>query len=139
MKFYLAGGYSVRDELRGYRHFLVGLGHEVTSRWLDTNWTETNDKGSSAAPPEYREKYALIDLEDVREADVLIAFAADPYRKSGNNRGGRHVELGIAIGLGKLVVLVGQPENIFHYLPGVVRYDLFDDLYTDLRRGTLPA
>ncbi len=38
MKIYLAARYSRRLELLTYREQLVGMGHEVTSSWLDTEW-----------------------------------------------------------------------------------------------------
>lgn len=115
MKIYLCGRYSRRDQLRSVREELLRLGHTVTSRWLDTNWeaTERQDRVySSAAPPEYREQYAALDLEDVAAADCLIAFTEEP--RSGG-RGGRHVEFGAALALGKRLVVVGHRENLFHH------------------------
>ena len=34
-------------------------------------------------------------------------------------RGGRHVEFGMALALGKPIFVYGHKENIFHYLPQV--------------------
>ena len=34
-------------------------------------------------------------------------------------RGGWHVEFGLALAQGKHLILVGQPENVFHHLPQV--------------------
>lgn len=119
MKFYLCARYSRRDELRSVREELQRLGHTVTSRWLDTNWEEKERQDqvhSSAAPPEYREQYAVADLEDVRAADCLIAFTEEP--RSGG-RGGRHVEYGAALALGKRIIVVGHRENLFHHHPSV--------------------
>lgn len=117
MKVYLCGRYSRRDELRGVRGELQSLGHVVTSRWLDTEWTETERQGqvhSAAAPPEYRRQHAVADLEDVAAADCLVAFTED---QRGGGRGGRHVELGAALALGKQVIVVGPAENLFCHHP----------------------
>lgn len=115
MKVYLCSRYSRRDQMRAFRATLVEQGHEVTSRWLDTEWDRA-EKGSSAAPPEYREKYALIDYEDVQACEVIVAFTEAP---GDGGRGGRHVEFGMAVALGKKLLVVGHRENIFHHLPQV--------------------
>lgn len=120
MKIYLCARYSRRDEMRVVRAELQRLGHEITSRWLDTEWEGKDDSGSSAAPAEYREQHALEDVEDVAAADCLIAFT-EPPRSGG--RGGRHVEFGIALALGKQLIVIGWRENIFHHHPRVKVYD----------------
>lgn len=114
MKVYLCGRYSRRDELRGVRGTLAALGHTCTSRWLNTTWEGGDGSGSSAAPPEYRQRFAVTDLEDVARADVLVAFTEPP---NSGGRGGRHVELGAALALGKRVIVVGHYENLFCHHP----------------------
>lgn len=104
MKIYLASRYSRREELKKYRDKLVAAGHEVITRWLDTTW-ESDPTQPAAAPPEYREKYAILDLEDVERANCLIAFTEE--RNGDGGRGGRHVEFGYALALAKYVVVVG--------------------------------
>ena len=108
---YFAARFSRRDELNGYRAELEALGIVVTSRWLATE-------------PRVRFEYSdddwralgLIDQEDVLAADTLVSFTEPPG--AGGN-GGRHVELGMALALGRRVILVGQREHIFHHLPEV--------------------
>lgn len=117
MKIYLAGRYGRREQLKSVRDELTRLGHEVTSRWLDTEWAPT-DGSSSTAPPEYREKYCLIDLEDVLASECVISFTEEPDSGNGK-RGGRHVEFGVALQAGKRLVVVGWKENIFHHHPRV--------------------
>lgn len=119
MKIYLAARYSRRDSMRLLRDELVRMGHTVTSRWLETEWANRPDQ-SSAAPPEYREKYAEIDMEDVKAADCVINFTEAPGDSS---LGGRHVEFGLAVAWGKRLVVVGHRENLFHHLPGVEFYE----------------
>jgi hypothetical protein len=108
---YFAARYSRREELNGYRAELEALGFEVTARWLSTE-------------PRVRSEYsdddwrhlALLDQEDVLTADTLVCFT-EPPETAGN--GGRHVELGMALALGRQVIVVGRREHIFHHLPEV--------------------
>ena len=117
---YLAARYSRREELDGYRDQLERIGHQVTSRWLNGNHPisdagladEHGDQGFGVAE---RSRFALEDLEDLTAADTIIAFTEAP--RSTSSRGGRHVELGIAIGQGKRVIVVGHRENVFCCLP----------------------
>lgn len=120
MKIYLASRYSRREELCKYRDELVAAGHEVTSSWLDTNW-RPNEEGASAAPPEYRREWAQKDFNDVRAAGCLIYFASGT-----RGRGGCHVEVGIALGIQSTVVVIGEPENLFHFLPNVIRVESWE-------------
>lgn len=129
---YLAARYSRRLELCGYRAELQAAGFEVAGRWLDGGHQLSNtgdpigehgenlvEAGGHEAA-ELRLKFALDDLQDVSRAEHLIAFTEEP--RSSNSRGGRHVELGIAIGRGIPVSIVGPRENIFCWLPGVLQF-----------------
>jgi hypothetical protein len=80
-------------------------GHWIVSRWIDGQ--DTDDRQAVAR-----------DWEDLHNADCLVAFAETPGAP-GRQRGGRHVEFGIALARGIRVILVGEPENVFHYLPRV--------------------
>lgn len=118
--FYLAGRFARTDELLGIRDVIEALGGEVTSRWIhgdhkiDDSGKPDNDHTPSP------EQLAQEDVEDVKRADVLIAFTEEP--RSFASRGGRHVELGIALGLGKRIIVVGPRENVFCWLPDVEHY-----------------
>lgn len=57
---------------------------------------------------------------------ALIAFTERP-RANLASRGGRHVELGMAIALSKTIVIVGPRENVFCTLPGIVHHDTWPD------------
>ena len=135
---YLAARYTRRLELCGYRDQLEALGYEVPARWLNGMHQLDNDgkpigedgealveqhdeHGSAQASPPLREKFALDDYRDVLAADVLVAFTEVP--RSGNSRGGRHVELGIALGSGIPVMIVGPRENVFCHLPHVRHFE----------------
>ncbi len=114
-KVYLASSYSRRAEMAGHAAVLREAGLEVTSRWV--NGSHELDE---AATEDDRARLALEDVEDVARADAIFAFTDGP-KSAGKGRGGRHVELGLALALGKRVLLIGPPENVFHYLPQVER------------------
>ena len=105
---YFAARYSRREELNGYRAQLEALGMGVTSHWL------VNDPPApiSQLTDAHWRDLAETDRRDIERADALVAFTESP---PGGN-GGRHVELGIGIGLGKEIVIVGRPEHLFHKL-----------------------
>jgi hypothetical protein len=130
VKIFLSSRYSRREELCRYRDELQAMGHTVTSRWLVTSWRETDESGgSSAAPPEYRQEFATKDMVDVECCDCLIAFNEEP--RSGG-RGGRHVEYGAALAMGKLLIVVGHRENIFHHHHRVHFYPTWEDAKASL-------
>ena len=124
LKVYLAARYSRRDQLLAVRDELARMGHTVTSRWLDTDWGRRPGE-SSAAPPEYRAKHAVIDLEDVRAADVVVSFTEAP---GDGSRGGRHVEFGYALAFNKRMIVVGHRENLFHEHPSVEFFASQEDM-----------
>lgn len=117
MKIYLASRYSRREELCIYRRDLLALGLNVTSRWLNGDH-QVDDAGlmERAAEAE-RVRFANEDWHDLLDADCCISFTEIP--RTGSTRGGRHVEFGAALALGKHCVVVGHRENVFHCLSQV--------------------
>lgn len=101
MKIYIAAPYPCREEAVDVMRWLESQGHTVTSRWL----TDSEDISDTSANQ---------DLEDIRDAHLLLALNSAGWESLGS--GGRHVELGYALALGKSIVLVGFRSNIFHYL-----------------------
>jgi nucleoside 2-deoxyribosyltransferase len=114
---YLAGRFSRRDEFNGYADRLRSLGFTVDARWLTEahEWYGERDEDALAAA----RRFALDDLADVLAADIVLVFT-EPPAPGGRNRGGRHVEFGIALGQGKDIIVVGGPENVFHNLRGSI-------------------
>lgn len=102
MKIYIAAKYGKRFELRELADRLRSRGHEVTSRWLD-NGEEVAMSAEAAA---------LMDIDDVFAADVLF-FLAEPVG-SQNTGGGRYVEFGYALAMGKRIIAVqpGEPQLV---------------------------
>lgn len=109
MNVYLAAKYERREELAGYAVALLADGHDVTSRWL----TGSHGPSFRAINDDERRVAAEEDLEDIDRASAMVAFTGS------GGRGGRHVETGYALAQGMTILLVGAPENVFHYLPSV--------------------
>jgi hypothetical protein len=121
MKIYLAARYSRNAEMRGVRDVLQTLGHHITSRWIDchagkylTSFTPEHLNND----PEYCSAIARHDWDDLSEADTVISFTDT----TGGGKGGRHVEFGLSLALGKRSILVGPRENVFHTLPEIEHY-----------------
>jgi len=142
---YLAARYSRRAELCGYRADLASLGITVTSRWLNGNH-QVNDHGipvtddgqraaiGDPAAGRLRTRFAAEDVADVLAADMLIAFTEQP--RASTTRGGRHVELGLALGAGKRVTLIGPRENLFCWLPHVEHHPAWPGFLATLTATT---
>lgn len=111
MKIYIAGRFSRQLEFREVAKRLEEMGHEVTSRWLYESVSPNHTMGDIT--PAYSAKAARLDLQDIDEAQAVLFYAEDPL--VGTPRGGRHVEFGYALALGKFIYVVGPAENIFHY------------------------
>ncbi len=112
-KIYLADKFGHKMKMRHVRDQLQAAGHEVTSKWVDVEEGVDSD-----ASDEKLVVYAKMDLQDVDDADVLMAFSYP--RSQPNIGGGRHIEFGYALARGKRIVVVGpKGEHIFHWMPGV--------------------
>ena len=126
MKIYLAARYSRYPEMQRYATQLEEKGHTITSRWIAGNHqisdAALNDEGSR----EQRSLFAEEDWFDLVMADAVISFTEEP-RKTNTSRGGRHVEFGGALAMGKHCSVVGYRENIFHCLPEVNFYTTWEE------------
>lgn len=114
MKIYLAARFSLRPLMQEVAAALRGRGHEVTSRWIDTDhrWDGEDRERASLLAQE--------DAEDIDEADALVLFTP-PGR-----RGGCNCEFGIAAGLGKWLYVVGPRQNVFH--AHAIAFDTWDEM-----------
>jgi len=136
VKIYLAAKYTRNPEMREHRALLESYGHDVTSRWINGDH-ETSDMNSADA--EWR-RFANEDLADVRAADCMIWFS-EPEKIEGRNRGGRHVEFGIALAWGIPIYVVGRKENVFHFMAEVKHFSSLAGVVAYLGAGcdTNPA
>ncbi|WP_276973751.1 hypothetical protein [Ferrimicrobium acidiphilum] len=124
MKFYLAASYGRFHEIRQYSLALEEAGHIVTSSWCKGEYLENDADLLSPQYEHLAHEVLATDLGDLSNCDALVAFT-----ESGDvsARGGRHVEMGIAIGMGKRLFVVGCCENLFYLLAEHSRFDTFDD------------
>ena len=100
--------------MQRYSEQLRAEGIEVLSAWTELDCPSSD--GFTGIATERRALQAMMDVQQLVGSNVLVSFsdaaAADP-------RGGKHVETGIALALGKRILLVGSAENVFHNLPDV--------------------
>jgi hypothetical protein len=153
MRIYLAARYPRREELCGYRDQLAVRGHQVTSRWLAGENQLTADGGvlgaqgeawfESGAPQAARTRvlYARRNLADIGAAQLFLAFTEDLAAgiPPGAARGGRHAELGYAIGRPMPVAVAGPRENLFCHLPEVTWFPGWAGFLAACDDGSLPA
>lgn len=104
---------------------LEAHGHFITSMWLYKEFNATQDHTVAQ-----REEIAAEDVADVRRSDALVLISGpDKYA------GGKFVEAGIAIGLGKQVVVIGRRENMLLWLPAIVSVGTPDEAASFLSRA----
>jgi hypothetical protein len=111
MKIYLSACYRRQLEMQQVARELQTFGHEITSRWISE---EPFLEEEHLQPVSNRARRAQRNLIDLAQSDCLVAFTERP--PSGPGRGGRHVELGIALANGLKTIVVGWQENLFHTL-----------------------
>lgn len=120
LRAYLAAPYAARDRVRDYARDLARIGIDVTASWLDEQH-EINAGTTGAATaldPAEVARHAATDLDDIERCDVLVLFTAASLGldQADVPSGGRHVETGYALAKGVPVIVVGEPENVFHRL-----------------------
>lgn len=103
---YIAARYDRRRDMQLIVPLLEAVGIGVQATWLDGSHEGFTDPAILAA-------CASWDLADVALCDLLVFFSEHP--DVGFTSGGRHVELGYALGRGKRVVVIGPAENVFHH------------------------
>ena len=133
MLIYLAGRYSRRLELEVKAEELRDAGHRVEAQWLTGDHEWQGRSGKAQFSTELAQRWALEDLNDVLAADCVISFTEEPRTEL--NRGGRHIEFGIALAAGKRLLVVGWRENIFHTLPQVEFYERWSEALAALGTG----
>lgn len=99
MKLYIAA--HSQEEAKNVATVFVAFGHEITARWLSEDISLYKAMGDDKKPD-----IANRDFDDIDNSDALVLLACDEKVP-----GGKFVEAGIAIGLGKPVYLIGRREN----------------------------
>ena len=138
MNIYLAGAYKRRLEIRDYAEQVESMGHTVMSRWLYGGSMELDKGEDSVSYSMDVQQFALNDIEDIENSDILISFTEPRFSVS---TGGRHVEFGMAVRMKKKLIAVGPRENIFYTLPEVIHFDTWDDTvdYLSVRYSECPC
>lgn len=115
---YLAGPYAARDRLNAFAADLRSMLVEVTASWLDETHDITPGTVDAATdlPDADVAKHASDDLNDIGNADLLVLITAAVAGVPNATSGGRHVETGFALAMPIPVLVVGEPENVFHRL-----------------------
>lgn len=118
---YIAARFSQRPECNALAHALMAQGHTITSRWVkpDADHVIPTELSAQAEDSE-RRRFAMEDCSDVRACDWIVSLQGEP--RSGG-RGGRHVEFGYALALGKRMISIGPRETVFHHLGEVEQFD----------------
>ena len=120
VRVYLAARYARGPKLQSLAVALERRGHTVTSRWITGHGgtlPTSLPPGRLNDDPAGCARYARADIDDLRAADLVVSFT-----DVGGGKGGRHVEFGVALALGKRLVVVGPREHVFHALPEVEHY-----------------
>jgi hypothetical protein len=126
VKIYLAAAWSRQQEIRDVAKKLSDAGVEITSRWLE-------EKGPAPGQDvlKYRRETAFLDIQDVRQADMLVRFTDDLSSEtipSYLGTGARMFEFGMAWERGMPVVIVGGRQNVFDFLPNIIHLKNVEEL-----------
>lgn len=126
-KIYLAAPFEERDWMLRLKDMLESRGAKVTSTWLTP--VDGNENNMAAMRDRFDDCRcrAIQDIEDIKEADVVVIYKPKELHRKPTT-GGHHVELGLAIGFGIPVIIFGDRENVFHYLPQVTVVSSFEGL-----------
>ena len=117
IRVYLAGPLPYQDELRRARYDF----HQkrnlflVTSRWLDLDLNE-------ARSDNIRANLAAHNYTDIDQSNILVVYNPIGYNNVGT--GGRHIEVGYAIGKKIPVVSFGQPITLMYLHPLITQLPL---------------
>jgi len=113
-----------QKDLREPADILWKMGHEVVGTWLQ----ETH-KPSIMTSEEHKRKLAIKDLTEVKSADLVIL---DNRQSSG----GKNCEWGFGLAgfHYKLLWLVGEPSNVFHYLADK-QFSTWEECLEELNRS----
>jgi len=123
-RFYIAARLKRIGEAKQLRARLEELGHQVTASWLDRRH-QPEEMGFSSVV--LAREAADTDLQDVRDCNVLILLSERRSSARTVGGGGRHVEVGYALALPKTVAIIGERENVFHFVPGVLCFASAED------------
>ena len=127
MKFYLASRTKNRELIKNIRKKLTGLGHEVTSTWVDEKNIIPHEKHLEAT-----RKRARQCIKDCSNSDVFILI-------SDETGSGMYTELGAALLSNSdrktpEIYIIGKylDRSVFFFYPGVKRFETFEEVLQDI-------
>ena len=126
MKLYIAS--HSQEEARKIASICSQAGHEITSRWLQEDFSKT-----SQYTDDDKCLIADNDYDDVTKADALVLLFT-PYRVPG----GKFVEAGIALGQLKMVYVIGARENMLLWHTRVKQFVSIEDFLKSVSVKTPP-
>jgi hypothetical protein len=110
---YFAGSFNRKPELLEYLEQFEADGNHCTSRWLkgehEVDFQEDRSKLNYGG---YGFEFAQEDVDDITRCELVVFFSSANHESKG--RGGRHTEFGIALALGRPLVIIGERECAFH-------------------------
>lgn len=127
LKIYLSGAWSRKAEIREIAQYLELVGLNVQSRWL---WERTPELTQECVSDFMKER-ALIDTVDVSQCHVFVRFSDNMKSATVPTElitGGRMVEMGMALAMNKLVMVIGGHQTVFDYLPEVIHLEDLNEL-----------
>jgi nucleoside 2-deoxyribosyltransferase len=134
---YIAAPYGARAQARRYSDELANAGITPTCTWVygSRDLVAGTVHAAPALTDRQADEFAKGDLSEIDEADVLILLTDSAARveAGGSSSGGRHLETGYALAKRKLVVVVGDVENIFHRSSMVLRTNTWGEAVTLLK------
>lgn len=122
VRVYVAAPSVWRPRAQRLRDDLVVVGLDVVSTWFDR---------PPAVGVGAQKEQAAIDLKELAECEVLVLLCG--YMGLSAYTGGRHFEAGFATASGKVILVVGEPDNLFYQLPAVVRVGWLSEVPGKLR------
>ena len=128
IKVYIASKLSYAKRFRDLREIWGMRGVDLHARWFDQ--AELEHVNHELTPHDFH-VFWLVDEEDVRQSDAVILYA-----ENGDRLRGALVEVGMAIALGKLVIVIGDHPDYgtWQHHPVVTRADSLDHAFTMLER-----
>jgi hypothetical protein len=98
--------------------YLRDRGHMIISDWFHLPFLPTDQYSERD-----RANIATLDVDQVAFSEALVLLDS-PDRVPG----GKFVEAGVALGLRKLVYVVGRRENMLMWHPAIKRFDTIEQL-----------
>ena len=123
---YLAAAFRRKAEIAKYAATLRQMGFAIVSTWHDRLDDESDTEEASH---EDLRKFAILDLDDLHQADQFILF------NGVGRRGGRLVEFGYAVAYQLDIMIVGPKTTIFDHLPGIIHYPEWEDVIDRFVKG----